>query len=113
MSATTITARSFGRCTHKGCKTRIVTNRPLEFRHNDIQLHMLRGYQGAPEKWWIDAMNSLGLLCPDHDAWRMYWTSLDATYNPVKECSARCTGATGPACDCSCGGENHGSRHAH
>ncbi len=24
-------------------------------------------------------------------------------------CDGRCTGATGPSCDCSCGGENHGS----
>lgn len=24
-------------------------------------------------------------------------------------CDGRCTGATGPKCDCSCGGENHGS----
>lgn len=25
-------------------------------------------------------------------------------------CDARCTNATGPSCDCSCGGVNHGSR---
>ena len=24
------------------------------------------------------------------------------------ECSAKCTGASGPVCSCSCGGENHG-----
>ena len=33
-------------------------------------------------------------------------------HNPAKECSARCTGATGPACECECGGENHGGRFA-
>jgi hypothetical protein len=27
------------------------------------------------------------------------------------ECSTKCTGATGPVCSCSCGGENHGGRH--
>lgn len=26
-------------------------------------------------------------------------------------CSAKCTGATGPVCSCSCGGENHGGRN--
>lgn len=25
-------------------------------------------------------------------------------------CNARCMGAVGPACECSCGGENHGGR---
>jgi hypothetical protein len=29
-----------------------------------------------------------------------------------KECDGRCTGAVGPACDCKCGGENHGASHA-
>lgn len=27
------------------------------------------------------------------------------------ECDARCLAATGPACECSCGGENHGRNH--
>jgi hypothetical protein len=27
-------------------------------------------------------------------------------------CGARCLGAVGPACDCQCGGENHGGGHA-
>lgn len=27
------------------------------------------------------------------------------------ECGPRCTSAIGPACDCKCGGENHGSAH--
>jgi hypothetical protein len=26
-------------------------------------------------------------------------------------CDARCTGATGNCCECSCGGKNHGSQH--
>lgn len=29
----------------------------------------------------------------------------------TKPCDARCMGAVGPSCDCSCGGENHGGRH--
>jgi hypothetical protein len=27
-----------------------------------------------------------------------------------KVCNSRCMGAVGPACECSCGGENHGGR---
>lgn len=29
-------------------------------------------------------------------------------YDPDITCDARCTNATGPNCDCSCGGKNHG-----
>lgn len=28
-------------------------------------------------------------------------------------CGKRCLNATGPSCECSCSGENHGSGHAH
>ena len=28
------------------------------------------------------------------------------------KCDARCMGATGPNCECSCGGKNHGAAHA-
>lgn len=30
-------------------------------------------------------------------------------YNPDRACDARCTGAKGATCDCSCGGTNHGA----
>lgn len=36
-------------------------------------------------------------------------TAIQGTYNETKVCNGKCMGATGPACDCSCGGENHGS----
>lgn len=29
----------------------------------------------------------------------------------VKVCNSKCMGATGPACDCPCQGENHGAKH--
>lgn len=32
-------------------------------------------------------------------------------YSKRTECTARCTGATGPACDCRCRGANHGGGH--
>ena len=30
---------------------------------------------------------------------------------PEKACSPSCQNATGPSCECSCGGENHGLNH--
>lgn len=33
-------------------------------------------------------------------------------FNEEIKCNARCTGATGHQCECSCGGKNHGAAHA-
>lgn len=41
-----------------------------------------------------------------HKASRSAWLE---TTEHVCPCDGRCTGARGPSCDCSCGGENHGS----
>jgi hypothetical protein len=35
---------------------------------------------------------------------------LVGSLNTAKACTARCMGATGPACECECGGENHGGK---
>lgn len=37
--------------------------------------------------------------------------AIDGTVVPGKKCDARCTGAKGSSCECSCGGENHGCDH--
>jgi len=36
---------------------------------------------------------------------------MNGTLNEGKKCDGRCMSATGPSCDCSCGGENHGANH--
>lgn len=36
---------------------------------------------------------------------------VNGTYFEDKVCSARCMNATGPSCECSCAGMNHGGRH--
>lgn len=36
---------------------------------------------------------------------------IDGHHNPGVPCHAKCTGATGPNCECSCAGANHGSAH--
>lgn len=51
------------------------------------------------------------IACVAHRAW-FRWAQVEGTYNPDRECNARCMGATGPSCDCTCGGENHGLGHA-
>lgn len=39
----------------------------------------------------------------------MTWGFLQAWTNPSTKCDARCEHARGFKCECSCGGENHGS----
>jgi hypothetical protein len=48
--------------------------------------------------------------CPDHGVYRLQ--SVKGRLVPDHKCDRRCTGATGPKCDCSCGGANHGADHA-
>jgi hypothetical protein len=38
---------------------------------------------------------------------------LSVTIKPDHKCGAKCTSALGATCDCSCGGEHHGSDHRH
>lgn len=42
----------------------------------------------------------------------MTYGTLQGTRNEAVRCDARCTGARGHSCDCSCDGENHGSAWA-
>jgi len=37
---------------------------------------------------------------------------VNGTLNDNHKCDARCLNATGPNCDCSCAGANHGANHA-
>jgi hypothetical protein len=36
---------------------------------------------------------------------------VDGHYSEKHVCGAKCMGATGPSCDCQCGGANHGANH--
>lgn len=38
-------------------------------------------------------------------------TEVKGTYSDKMTCGARCMNATGPSCECSCAGMNHGGRH--
>lgn len=53
---------------------------------------------------------SIWLTCQACPGWVRLW-KVCGKYNPAKVCNARCMGATTGACECSCGGKNHGSSH--
>ena len=52
------------------------------------------------------ARNVQPILCCGQ---RTGWNILQAIFNPAVKCDARCTEAKGFKCECSCGGEHHGS----
>lgn len=77
--------------------------------------------------WWRDG-GALGRVFPGHSICygrgrgynfgdgvcsecgrAMTWGYLQAWKRPEVPCDARCTNARGFKCDCSCGGEHHGS----
>ena len=58
----------------------------------------------APEYWrpW-----HLALECQKH-AKRLVWQKVNGKFSRAHVCDVRCMTATGPDCECSCGGANHG-----
>lgn len=128
---TTTTVHAIGRCPRKGCKTpprrnnfpgRIVTDR--YGTHTRWSIDTAEGAASPYCTWapawigwaeaeravpWVEAMLGYGWVCLEHDL-IMKVTAVKGTVNVDKSCNARCMGAVGPSCDCSCGGELHGSR---
>lgn len=56
----------------------------------------------------LDAMTTAGLVCGEHNRY-MKAVPVKGIVNVDKSCNARCMGATGPDCECSCGGDQHGA----
>lgn len=109
--------RYFGKCQVKGCKHRRVleaTSAPeLEELNGRLLVRASEGLYGLAfvgDKGQDGALKAAGLGCPAHGG-SMVYQGGRFTYNPEKVCNAKCMGAAGPACDCSCGGSNHGGQH--
>lgn len=97
--------RYFGKCRVKGCKTRrVIDGAPYVGQGWQAVPIFYTGRNGAE-------LQSHGIWCAEHNTY-LKFDQLAGTFNPEKVCDGRCMGAVGPACDCSCGGENHGAGHA-
>lgn len=57
---------------------------------------------------FVDLMRQHGWVCDDHDQF-MKVQAVKGIVNHEKPCNARCKSATGPNCECVCGGELHGA----
>ena len=124
-------ARLFGKCPVKRCKHRHVKDVPA-FRktERDNRTRILTSYLSPvvrhpalpDDNWWgwMSVMQEgWGIKwnpdipddrprCPEHRR-LLLWNVLNANYNPEKVCDGRCRSATGPNCECSCNGEQHGA----
>lgn len=93
-----------GKCGVKGCKTRVRVDIPtldIPFTNHPTthpRLAPVAHREGA---------ESYGLVCHEHGTW-VKVRALNGTVVAEKTCDGRCTSATGPNCECSCGGHNHG-----
>jgi hypothetical protein len=117
------TVRVFWKCNTKGCKTRAVTDliaptgKPLlegEFAPLWGKVHDIHAWMFTNNDEERAAYRALytanGAACEEHGP--MKGEHLKGTYNPEKVCDGRCTNAKSAACDCQCGGKNHGNRWA-
>lgn len=132
------TVHAIGRCVVKGCKQRRRNTLPAYVettRRGTTTRYAINTRYGlvAPHSRWhgdtptvtalatlyaetdrgviefILAMRGVGWICPDHDR-VMKVAAVEGVVNVDKSCNARCMGATGPSCECACGGDNHGGR---
>ncbi len=126
------TVHVIGKCPRKGCKNRrrhtlpgaIVTDRfgihttfevPASAPYETVSPRNFSPFRPASkiptdhpyERAWVAAFRAHGWICDDHDTVMML-TPVKGTINLDKSCDGRCMNATGPNCECSCAGQNHG-----
>lgn len=131
MPTETTPVHVIGKCPVKGCKTRkrhTFTGRVERTRYGKRTHWGIPTSQGeafpsgvwallppsrSPEKYGfvVDAMRTLGWVCTDHDRYCKP-AVVEGVVNTEKKCNARCEAATGPTCECACGGELHGAAYS-
>lgn len=138
MATTTVTM--IGKCTVKGCKSRRRNEVEARIERGRLAVRTLphipstRGLMSPYSYWddkapwverlvslyaptdaavmpWIDAMARVGWICETHGK-IMKLVIVNGTLVEDKACDRRCTTATGPDCECSCAGANHGAAYA-
>jgi hypothetical protein len=97
------TTRYFGKC--RTCKKTTVRDFDT-VGGNRIPVVTVNGKQE-------DIFNaaSMGLMKCSCGGYITSWKGLKAKFSAKHECSAKCLASTGPNCECSCRGKNHGAGH--
>lgn len=102
-----LTVSFIGKCPVKGCKCVIRQDVPGVIRSRTIGFHFRRTVQ---ELQAVRTPNDSTVFCIHHRR-QIWFKRIDGKISDVHVCDARCLNATGPNCECSCGGANHGKNH--
>lgn len=102
----TKTVRLVGRCKTCGAKFSVAAD--VAFVGNVVALTAHSGIALFPTILNSDEAAKVACPCGKFPLLRKVFGKFVAE----KVCDGRCMGATGPNCDCSCGGHNHGAAHA-
>lgn len=95
-----------GKCKSRGCKSAMRASHPevQQITHAEYTA----GDFDPARAFSVHGVNVLA-RCAEHGNYLLRY--LRGRLRDDVTCDARCTGATGPNCDCSCGGANHGANH--
>jgi hypothetical protein len=112
-------ARALVRCTRKGCRTAhlaaFTTTVTLE-AHEGRPVETRTVTADGRQVYYRDRYDLARIICRDFACTGCGGTGctfdvVRGTFSESVKCGAKCRSAVGPACECQCGGENHGSGH--
>ena len=97
--------RYTGKCRHCGRPLSILAARAALV----VDGHHTTGYVDERGRTWKQGRNTLMpvVVCPCGAQATLM--EVAGTFDPGKECNARCMASTGPSCECRCAGLNHGA----
>ena len=102
----------------KKCRTIVRTTCTMEAKsidneHPEWYLRKVRSYRRINGGNWCESHYCPlpSVACPGCGQ-KISGKPIEGRYKSDHPCDARCTGATGHSCECSCGGANHGMDHA-
>lgn len=68
-----------------------------------------RQHGGDPSAFCFAQVRAMGGCCAN---FKRSCKFVSGKFSAVHTCGSKCLSSTGPACECSCGGKNHGAGHA-
>jgi len=101
------------------CKAARRVEHPTTYHSEPTYFAGRRGEPHRVRRYLVNGRQSgkpAGMLCPN--GCERYGQRLWMLGKPIKgtvtdhACNAKCEAATGPNCECSCGGANHGKAHS-
>jgi hypothetical protein len=104
-------AAFIGRCRAKGCRSAVRAEAGVEnVRSAASAIRFEERAAGiAAGEAVVFGNNGVVARCGEHGIYQL--KALQGRVVEERSCDARCMGATGASCDCSCGGANHGINH--